>query len=84
MGTPRCALPSSISLFPRNASQGSGDDYELDDDVEGDEELSEPVEVRNEQVRIWLDGSLSGREITSSLDIGTENKGDIEMLADMQ
>jgi hypothetical protein len=47
------------------AMKGSGDDCELDDDDQGYEELSEPEEVQNEQVRIWLDGLLSGREIMS-------------------
>ena len=36
--------------------QGSGDDYQLDDDDDDYEELSEPEEVQNEQVRTWLDG----------------------------
>ena len=36
--------------------QGSGDDYELDDDDDDYEELSEPEEVQNDQVKIWLDG----------------------------
>jgi len=67
-----------------NAMEGSGDDCKLDDDDEDYEELSEPEEVQNEQVRIWLDGPSSGREITSSLDFTAENKGNIEMLADMR
>ena len=52
------------------------DDCELDDDDDDDdyEELSELEEVQNEQVRIWLDGSLSGR---LSLDFTAENKGDV-------
>lgn len=62
--------------------KGSGDDCELDDDDEDFEELSELKEIQNERVRIWLDGSLSGREITSSLDFTAENKGNIEMLTD--
>lgn len=64
--------------------KGSGDDCELDDDDEDFEELSELKEIQNERVRIWLDGSLSGREITSSLDFTAENKGNIEMLTDMR
>ncbi|KAF8812306.1 hypothetical protein BYT27DRAFT_7207720 [Phlegmacium glaucopus] len=48
------------------AMEGSGDNCELDDDDEDYEELSELEEVQNERVRIWLDGSLSGRETTSS------------------
>lgn len=71
---------SSIS----KAMKGSGDDCELDDDDEDFEELSELKEIQNERVRIWLDGSLSGREITSSLDFTAENKGNIEMLTDMR
>jgi hypothetical protein len=59
--------------------KGGGDDCELDDDDE--EELSELEEVQNEQVRIWLDGSSSGREITSSLDFAAENKGNGELSA---
>jgi len=57
--------------------KGSGDDCELDDDDDDEdyEELSELEEVQNEQVRIWLDGSLSGREISSSLDFTAENIG---------
>jgi hypothetical protein len=39
---------------------------------------------RKFKTRIWLDDSLSGRKITSSLDLTAENKGNIEMLADMQ
>ena len=62
----------------------SRDDCELDDDDEDYEELSELEEVQTEQVRIWLDGSLSGREIISSLDFTAENKGNNEMLADMR
>ena len=38
------------------AMQGSGDDYQLDDDDDDYEELSEPEEVQNEQVRTWRDG----------------------------
>jgi hypothetical protein len=49
------------------AMKGSGDDYELDDN-EDYEELSEPEEVQNDDVRIWLDGSLSGGEITAPWD----------------
>ena len=41
------------------AMKGSGDDYELDDD-EDDEELSEPGDIQNDEVRIWIDSSLSG------------------------
>jgi hypothetical protein len=57
-----------------NAMKGGAGDYELDDDDEEEEELSEPAEVRDEDVRIWLDSSSYGREITS-LDVGAENKG---------
>jgi hypothetical protein len=66
------------------AMKGSGDDCELDDDDDDYEELSELKEVQNEQVRIWLNGLSSGREIMSSLDFTAENKGNIEMLADMR
>jgi len=67
------------------AMKGSGDDCELDDDDDEDyEELSELEEVQNEQVRIWLDGLSSSREITSPLDFTVENKGNIEMSADMR
>jgi hypothetical protein len=45
------------------AMKGSGDDYDLDDDDEDYEELSEPEGVHDKKVRIWLDGS---GEITSS------------------
>ncbi|KIM81053.1 hypothetical protein PILCRDRAFT_9089 [Piloderma croceum F 1598] len=61
------------------AMKGSGDNCELDDDDE--EELSELEEVQNEQVRIWLDGSSSGREITSSSGFMAENKGNGELSA---
>ena len=53
--------------------KGGSGDYELDDDNNNNEELSEPLEVRNEEVRIWLDSLSYGREITS-LDVGAENK----------
>ena len=53
------------------AMKGSGDVCELDDDDEDYEELSENDEdyeelsdmekLKNEQVRIWLDSSSSGR-----------------------
>ena len=65
------------------AMKGGAGDYELDDDDDDEEELSEPAEVRNEEVRIWLDSSSYGKKITS-LDVGAENKGLFEMLADMQ
>ena len=39
-----------------NAMKGSADDHELDDDDDEYEELSEPEEVQNDQVKIWLDG----------------------------
>jgi len=65
------------------AMKGSEDDYELDDDHEDCGELSELEEVQNEQVKIWLDGSSPGREITSSFEFTAENKGNDEMLADM-
>jgi hypothetical protein len=61
------------------AMEGSKDNYELDDDDEDYEELSEPEEVQNEQVRTWLDGLSSGRDITSSLDFTAENKGNIDV-----
>jgi len=62
--------------------KGNGDDYELDDDDDDYEELSEPEGVRNENVKIWrLDSSFSSGEITSSL--MEKNKGNAEMLADM-
>jgi len=64
------------------AMKGSGDDYELDDDDDDYKELSELEEVQDEQVRIWLDGLPSGREIMSSFDFTTENKGNVDMLAD--
>ena len=60
------------------AMKGNGDDYELDDDDEDYEELSEPEEAANERVRIWLHDSLSGRDITSSLDFMAERKGNVE------
>ena len=44
------------------------DDYELDDEDEDYEELSEPEEAPNEKVRTWLHNSLSGRDVTSPLD----------------
>jgi hypothetical protein len=67
------------------AMEGSGDDHELDDDDDEDcEELSELEEVQNEQVKIWLDGSSPGREITSSFEFTAENKGNDEMLANMR
>ena len=53
--------------------KASGDDHELDDD-DNDEELAEPVEVRNERVQIWLDTSLSSTEIKSVFDSTVENK----------
>jgi hypothetical protein len=88
MGTPRCALPPSfleMHYFTSisKAMKGSEDDHELDDDDEDGEELSEPAEVRNEQVRIWLDISSSSGKIMP-LDFKTENKDDFEMLAGMQ
>lgn len=51
------------------AMKGGAGDYELDDDDDDYDELSEPAEARNEEVRIWLDSSSYGREITS-LDVG--------------
>ena len=66
------------------AMKGNGDHYELDDNDEDyeeqDEELSEPLaeEAANEKVRIWLHDSLSGRDITSSLDFMVERKGNIK------
>ena len=65
------------------AMKGSAGNYELDDDDDANEELSKPMEVQNEQVRIWLDSLSYSREI-ASLDIGAENKHHFEMLADME
>ena len=63
--------------------KASGDEYELDDDDEDYEELAELEEVRNEQVRIWLDNSFSGKELTlSCLIVG--NKHNTDMMADIQ
>jgi len=63
------------------AMTGSGDDRELDDDDDDYEELSELEEVRNEEVRIYLDGLSSGREIPSLFDFTAENKSNVEMSA---
>jgi len=60
------------------AMKANGDDYELDDDDEDYEELSEGV--HGEKPRVWLASSFSSAEIASL----AENKGDIEMLADMR
>jgi hypothetical protein len=75
------------------AMKANGGDYELDDDDDDDdddgdddddyEELSEPEEAANERVRIWLDSSMSSREI-KPLDLTAEDKGNIEMLGDRQ
>jgi hypothetical protein len=62
------------------AMKGDAGDYDLDED---DEVLSEPEEVRNDEVSIWLDGSSYGREITP-LDGGAVNKNHFAMLADRQ
>jgi hypothetical protein len=51
------------------ALKANGGDYKLDDDDDDDDdELSEPEEVRNEAVGIWIDSLLSSTEITASLD----------------
>jgi hypothetical protein len=65
------------------AMKGSGDDYELDDD-EDDEELSEPGDIQNDGVRIWIESSLSGGEITAPWDCMMGNKGNTEMLTGSQ
>ena len=78
-------LPAFLEMhYITSIAKGSGDDYELDDDDDDYEELSELEEVQDEHVRIWLDGLSSGREITSSFDFTAENKGNVEMLADMR
>jgi hypothetical protein len=60
------------------AMEANGGDYELYDDDYDDEELSEPEEVRNEAVRIWIDSTLSNTEITAPLDITAGDKGNID------
>jgi hypothetical protein len=59
------------------AMKVNGGDYELYDDNE-EEELSEPEEVRNEAVRIWIDSTLSNTEITTPLDITAGDKGNVD------
>jgi hypothetical protein len=61
------------------AMKGGGDDYELDDDQD-DEELSEPGDIQNDEVRIWIDSSLSGEEIMAPWDSMVGNKGNTKML----
>lgn len=65
------------------AMKANGDDYEPDGDDDY-EKLSEPEEVQNEAVRIRLDGSLSGKEVTASRDFTVGDKGNIEVLTDIQ
>jgi hypothetical protein len=60
------------------AMKCNGDDYELDDNDEDYEELSEPEEAPNEKVEIWLHDLVPGRDVTSSLDFMAESKGNIE------
>ncbi|KAF5386188.1 hypothetical protein D9615_002388 [Tricholomella constricta] len=52
-----------------NSMKGGGIDYRLEDDEDDEEELSEPEEVHNEDVRIWLEKSISScGEITAPHD----------------